>query len=600
MYIFFLRIWSPNRSTNAPPRGQETIYCYCIETGELTRRRVREVYAVKDLYKDIKTLLDVDGYGIEKQLSVLENQACRSVRQILDLVERHSKGRDKRKRAPGPVSYGLRREHLNNLRKFMFVMHYHQLSIAETYFQEDHPENTKIRSWIQAFRERNNLAPSDVWLHVLRYYLDTPHSEIIKHGTEAEISMTKDALRARGLGTLSKILPSKFSILQDLSKREVNPDLEHWESVAYSTQMAGFFLNIWEAAPGEEFIISSNSFGLYEGRKDPYGPLHRFYVVSPKIILVLCHVGFKPKHSHSRSESTLSPGHAELSMVPGAPHKAENMSDGDWFDLEISTLTTAQTHAINAIVLAHVNDKGMITFHSKEAVLRTLAAFDRNPWFRDCNQIKYAHLFRDLRGNYREPSGECPTSIMSLYLGPWSPAPGSLWEVHFEIYNMLHEGNDHDCRNYKEYENVVILAAEKIFSRYAEFLGLGTRKSEDLDLRPVRLARKMDDALAEKLFYNIETLLMQAGVNIIEAPMFAEQVMIAVLGQLLENNRGFFDELEQRLGNDIKEYIDVRHPPKCCSASVDVMLSTSVVGGSVYMYKHQTKRQTGESPTNKA
>lgn len=572
VYIFFLLIWPLNRSTNAPPRGQETIYCYCIETGELTRRRVREVYAVKDLYKDTKNLLDVDGYGIEKQLSVLENQACRSVRQILDLVKRHSKARDKRKRPSKPVSYGLRREHLNNIRKFMFVMHYHQLSIAETYFQEDHPENTRIRSWIRAFRERNNLAPSDVWLHVLRYYLDTPHSEIMKHGTEAEISIAKDAFRAYGLGASSKILPSEFSILRDLSEREVNPDLEHWESIAYSTQMAGFFLNIWEAAPEEEFVISSNSFGLYEGRKDPYGPLHRFYVVSPKIILVLCHVGFKP---HGRPESALSPGHAELSMVPGAPHKpakvtyprdggsyltAENMSDRDWFDLEISTLTAAQTHAINAIVLAHVNDKGMITFHSEEAVLRTLAAFDRSPWFHDYNQIKYAHLVRDLGGNSREPSGEFPTSIMSLYLGPWSPAPGALWETHFEIYNMLHEGNDHDCRSYKEYENVVIVAAEKIFSRYAEFLGLGTRKSTDLYRRPMRLARKMDDGLAEKLFYNIEALLRQAGVNIIEAPMFAEQVMIAVLGQLLENNREFFDELEQRLGSSIKEYIDVRHP----------------------------------------
>lgn len=568
--FFFLRIWRLNRISNAPSRGQETIYCYSIETGELTRRRVKDVYAVKDLYKDNNNLLDVDGYGIEKQLGLLENQACQSVRQILDLVERRSKvGGGRKKKDIRPVSYGLRRRHLNNLRKFMFVMHYHQLSIAETYFQEDHPENARIRSWIRAFRKRNNLAPSDVWLHVLRYYLDTPHSEIIKHGTEASISIAKDSLR----GGFSRGLASNFDILPE---KEISPDLEHWESVAYSTQMAGFFLNIWEAAPGEEFIISSNSFGLFEGQKDRCGPLHRFYVVSPKIILVLCHIGFKTEFPGL----TISPDHAKLSMVAGAPHKpakvtyprdggrylkANNKSDEDWFELEVSTLTTAQTHAINAIVLAHVDDKGMITFHSEEAMLRTLAAFSCSPWFRNCNQPKYAHLIRDLGGKPGEASKDHPSSILSLYLKPWSPAPGSLWEVHFEIYNMLHEGNDHDCRNYQEYENEVVLAAGKIFLRYTEFLGLGTRKSADLNCRPVRLARKMDDALADRLFYNIGTLLMQAGVNIIEAPMFAEQVMIAVLGQLLENNRGFFDELEQRLGDNIKEYIDVYMPPHLLS-----------------------------------
>lgn len=287
----------------------------------------------------------------------------------------------------------------------MFVMHYHQLSIAGTYFQEDHPGNAKVQSWIRAFRERNNLSASDVWLHVLRYYLDTPHAEIIKHGNEAETSMVDSAIQNSDSNALRALA---------LRNQEVDPDLKYWESMAYSSQMGGYFLNIWEAAPDEEFIISSNSFGLYEGRMEPWGPLHRFYVISPRIVLVLCHILLKPAHLRPFGIS-LNPRHLALSMVLDVPHRPANitysksgtMSDQDWFELTISTLSSNQTHTINSIILANVSDQAMVTFKSENAMLRTIDAFANNHCF--SNQSKYRSLVMHLQeklGIQSSPSPE--------------------------------------------------------------------------------------------------------------------------------------------------------------------------------------------------
>ena len=44
---------------------------------------------------------------------------------------------------------------------------------------------------------------------------------------------------------------------------------------------------IWQAAVGEEFVLTDKSFGLWEGHMNGNRGIHRLFVVSPRIVIVL-------------------------------------------------------------------------------------------------------------------------------------------------------------------------------------------------------------------------------------------------------------------------------------------------------------------------
>lgn len=484
----------------------------------------------------------------------------------------------------------------------MFVMYYHQLSIGSTYFDENHPENARLRSWIQAFRKRENLSaePRDTWLHVLKYYLFTPHNKILDHGNEAEMRRILDIL-PKDLKNAS--VDDNF--LEDIMSKEVDPNLEHWEAIAYSSQISNFYLAIWQAAPGEEFIMSDNSFGLYEGRKMPLGPLHKIYVVSPKIVLALCHVALKPEGLIMLPDPSvrihLAPEHFDMSMLLNAPHDPARVtysskkmvtaglferpthSEEDLFEFKISTLSSKDTHTVNAIILGNVKENGMVTFSSKSAVLQTLDAFGDNQAFDDDKKFKYASLVRELLkepgelSSFRswrfDPPEDPPPKAWNPTQGPlpqdpqvgvpWkhqslspseipaialptryrnsrSPAPGKLWQVNFELYLMLHEGNDWFCAEYKDREHAVIQIIKRIFGEDRD-TGVFGEKSK---ARPARLVRSMNDFFASFLFDFFQNLLLEVRVDFRTLPLFKEQIMIGLLDWLLKNNRSIIDWLE--------------------------------------------------------
>lgn len=548
----------------------------------------------------MKNPLEIDVWGIEKKLSELEGHASKSVSQILTAVKNHAKNNEKRAgkgKDPTQLLYTLSRKWLNYLRKFMFVMYYHQSSIASTYFDEDHPDNAKVRSWIKAFRERENLStsPLDVWLHVLKYYLFTSHTAILAHGSKAQEKLILDALAG--------ISPGDLGGFEDATSKEVDPDLKNWEAVSYSSNMGDFYLAIWEAAPGFEFVMSNNSFGLYEGRKDPVGALHKIYVVSPKIVLVLCHIALKPEGFNIGGHTIrLAPVHFDMSMLLDAPHDPPKVTyskmkgkgpfsapvhcDEDCFEYNISTLTPKDTHTINAIILGNAKDKGMITFSSKAAALSTLDAFGDNYEFDDELKFKYAPLVKELLEGTEEPSSfnlgrfnppEHPPpnflhqtpgvfgglsqtlreNISLRYQNSRFPAPGTLWEVNFEIYCLLHEGHkagDWHCTLYKEYEDSVIQSVKGIF-----------RLKEDKS-RPAQLVKSMNDVLATSLFGSFQRLLLSAGIDLRTQTPFEEQIIIGIMDWILKNKSSFFDDLENHAPTfiprpvKIKEYIDVCYP----------------------------------------
>lgn len=372
------------------------ISCYNPSTGEITQRSVNKTYGVRNLYQDIKNPENPN--EIELKLGNLEAEAGKVISKLLkEVKDKELSAKD----ASGAFSFNMTRKQHNNIRKFMHIMHYRKPSFSNTYWKEDDPDNAHVRPWISKYCERKDLNPDPVamWLDVLRYYLDTPHPEIIEHGRKAK---REDSRR-------------RYEFPHTIYA-EIDPNLENWQAVGYSDEADGFFLAIWEAAPGEEFILSANSFGIFEGSESPFGPIHRFYVISPRIALVLCSVGlgFNGVDPHLRE-------HCRQSALCDATHKPPKVTDvedppefkdirerreyeaqenrrvNDLMEFEISTLSVEHTHMINAIILGNVNDRGLITFRSEKAMLQTLDSFGENPNFN--NHGEYAPLVRGLLKN---------------------------------------------------------------------------------------------------------------------------------------------------------------------------------------------------------
>ena len=116
---------------------------------------------------------------------------------------------------------------------------------------------------MERFRTKNGLSnATEVWLHSLRYYLDTPHWSIISHASQMHKKYGKNGV---------------WNLAKDMN---VDPEAEYVHSLAYQSQADNYFLCIWEAVEGEEFILSHTGFGLWEGTMAGSPGLHRLFPTS--------------------------------------------------------------------------------------------------------------------------------------------------------------------------------------------------------------------------------------------------------------------------------------------------------------------------------
>jgi Protein of unknown function (DUF4238) len=327
---------------------------YDLASGVLESRKIGTVYGVKNLYKDVKNIRDV--YEIEKKLSLLESQASKAISIVLQ--------------ASGQSSFRLTRKSLNDMRKFLFIMHFRNARLSAEYFR-DSPDQFSARDWLEAYGKTHGLeSATEMWLHALRYYLDTPHVDLMHYGRE---------IREKHGDKLIQMLLTR-----------IDPNEEHFHSLAYEGVGSGFFTCIWEAADGEEFIMSSNSFGLWEGVVSMFPGIHRFFVLSPRMAVVLSVNLVRPEvFSELSKDKNLSFFSTLLdvkhnSPIPtypgGAPTDEKSLAEiigreEDSFEFKITKLSVPQTREVNAIVLVNVHDEGSVTFASKASMLRTLRPF---------------------------------------------------------------------------------------------------------------------------------------------------------------------------------------------------------------------------------
>jgi Protein of unknown function (DUF4238) len=354
-----------------PGAIDESVLVYNIKTELLDTRPISTVYGVRNLYKDVRNIDDV--HEIEKKLSVLESRASRAVSTILA--------------ATGTSSCKLVRNSLIDLRKFLFIMHIRSSRLSGEYFKE---RSDKIHlpglEWIQSYKKRHGLeSETEMWLHTLRYYLDTPHRELMQHGREIKLKYGA-------------------KIMEMLTTR-IDPDEEHFNALAYEGLADGHFLCIWEVADGEEFVLGDSSFGIWEGTAGGFDGLHRLFVLSPRIIIVLSMQFLRPevfsqlpeKHKDTYFSTLMDIEHA--SPIPtypgGAPKNEEDLAaivarEEDMFEFKIIKLSVPQSRHINALMLYNLPETGSMTFVSKTSMLRTLRSYLSD--FRFINKQGYVPL----------------------------------------------------------------------------------------------------------------------------------------------------------------------------------------------------------------
>ncbi|KAI5828602.1 hypothetical protein K523DRAFT_417455 [Schizophyllum commune Tattone D] len=125
------------------------------------------VYGQKDLYRDASDAFDIN--YLEEKLARLEARAAHTLKVIHDAIPRGQ--------------FTMDRVALGDLLKFLFLMHYRQGALSSSYLDKDHPENILVRERFERYGQTKGLqTPIDIWLHFLRYYLETPHEKINNDG----------------------------------------------------------------------------------------------------------------------------------------------------------------------------------------------------------------------------------------------------------------------------------------------------------------------------------------------------------------------------------------------------------------------------------
>ena len=338
---------------------------YDLETQTfLPDASIGRAFGVTNLYRDSSHVENVD--HLEKALSVLEGNAAKAIKKIIKAAEMNN-----------PAFMTTRRE-LETIRKFIYVQHYRRVGLLSSYFDENDPDMACMREFMIRYRRDHNLPDAKAyWLHGLKYILDTPHHKIVR---EYELIQEK-------YGGMYKFEMMKMT--------RVDPDLDSWYPVDYGG-IASRFMAIWKAKPGEEFIITSNPFGLFEGTVGGAPDVYRLFVVSPSVALVLINPFLSnsqlnsilpistmftnvkrptpvPTYKHFNSSRYKTDQEAQLAL---AAYRATPLAQEDEYRFEIVNLSQEETLTVNQVHLSHVPIRdGQIIFASTEGMRRSLEHF---------------------------------------------------------------------------------------------------------------------------------------------------------------------------------------------------------------------------------
>lgn len=207
--------------------------------------KVKRVMGMNDMYQDIFQATVKQQHHIEELFSKLEGRSAPILRKVIKAFE------------AGKCEIWLSREERNEIRKFLFLLKYrgsqfHQRFYAKAAEEYDADDKDDL---LEYMRENNLRRPVDVWFQ----------------GIEAIAQCQMDAA-----GDWMSTMPTVM----------YPPDARWFISHTQQSYMAFCF----PSAADTEFILTDNSYNIYEGINSVLGPwvnFHDFAPVSPKLLIVL-------------------------------------------------------------------------------------------------------------------------------------------------------------------------------------------------------------------------------------------------------------------------------------------------------------------------
>ncbi|KAF0501270.1 hypothetical protein F8M41_020049 [Gigaspora margarita] len=327
-------------------RKGESLQTYDRANDKLGTSLIARIYGDTNMYEDFN---HNDKMRVEKKLAVLEEKASKVIRDIIEPSQIKSQ-------------IILLRKNLADLRKFLFIMNYRKPFRRNQF--ADRRFDIVTGSMIESFMQEHNLQNSkELWLQNVREIIDTSHEEI------------KD-----------------------------NTRIFYVDRMDYRLRMIDCFVAIWQAGDNDEFIMTSNAFGLYEGLTfgTPIqvggfgGPIHRafhwFYVISPKLAIVLCASGFREGVGFELLDKILGFKHrSHFQNVPHPPpipeyvdmknckSKIQLMSHLMEDNMTIRLIVNSATvHHVNSILLNEADPDLQVSFLSIPYLYKTTVKYYKN------------------------------------------------------------------------------------------------------------------------------------------------------------------------------------------------------------------------------
>lgn len=333
----------------AKKKGVETelLHVYNLSTQALQMSSISTSFGEANLYTEITN--GINSQHVEEMLSRLENEAA----QVITAIQE----------ACGQGAFVLTQRSLDVLHKFVYIMHYRKPNIRAKYFNVD-PDDP-LSDWIQRYMRTHQIeTPEGLWLHGLAYILETSHPQIVLKGEQ--------------------IYSQYGARLVEMVSSKVDPNLENWFAVDYRALMNSHYFGVWEAAPGCEFIMGNNCFGLWEGLVLGKPDIHRIFITSPKLALILRINSFR-EYSEEQLRPFIKSALAGIHMpsptirVHSGPPNVHFQRAGrrpvaqeGAFTYKITKLTAAQTREVNEVILLNVKSDGVLVFASKQHMLKAI------------------------------------------------------------------------------------------------------------------------------------------------------------------------------------------------------------------------------------
>ncbi|KAK0222745.1 hypothetical protein EDD85DRAFT_253913 [Armillaria nabsnona] len=372
---------------------------YDLTARTIQTRPIATVYGVMNLYRDIHYPFDVN--HLEEKLSRLESNAADIVLQMHEAVNKGG-------------SLTITRQKLGDLRQFLFLIHYRTVALSVSDANSNHPGNAFVTEQLKRFGESLALSTSSqIWVHFLHYFLDA--------------RITDDG--------------ASFIDGQDLANYTDTEILPRIPAAFYQRQAGMFYLAVCQPADDEEFILTNNGLGLWEGLAEQCH-MHRMFVVGPRLAIILRN-NVVDSQASPRLRSTLADiplprptcihGATSSDILPrqdgditsADQYRMSEQAQMDEYTFHITKLTSQQTFDFNSFLLRNEHDDGSITFTSKEFMMKTLEChIDTASILEDPHNSRYNSALSQLQSDlHRLPSPSSQTEGGFLK-GETGPAAG--------------------------------------------------------------------------------------------------------------------------------------------------------------------------------